>query len=58
MPDYDIKHYELNDHEHRGLPSLSFDKKVINQFKKEQNPTIKPEKIFEGFKKDKSKKNK
>ncbi len=53
MPEYDIKHYDLNDMERQGLPFTKFDKRVHTQYKKEENPTVKPEKVFEGFKKGK-----
>ena len=51
MPDYDIKHYDLTDMERQGLPFTKFDKRVYTQYKKEENPTVKPETVFEGFKK-------
>ncbi len=56
MAEYNIKNYELTDMERQGLPMTKFDKKLHTQYKKEQNPQVKPEKIFEGFVKVKKKK--
>ncbi len=51
MAEYNLKNYELSDMERQGLPMNKFDIKVHTQYKKEENPQIKPEKIFEGYKK-------
>ncbi len=49
--DYSIKNYELTDMERQGLPMNKFDKKVHTQYKKDKEPNVKPEKVFEGYKK-------
>jgi len=56
MAEYNIKNYELTDMERQGLPMTKFDKKLHTQYKKQENPQVKPEKIFEGFVKIKKKK--
>ncbi len=51
MPDYDLKNYDLTDMERQGMPMNKFDKKVHTQYKKEKEAVVKPEKVFEGYKK-------
>jgi len=58
MPDYDIKNYDLNDLEKQGAVFMKFDKKVENLYKKEQNPVVKPEQVFMGYKKPSKNKDK
>jgi len=54
-----ITGYELTDIETPGKVAEKFDKKVMKLFVKSLNPDVKPEKIFEGYKKPpKQKKNK
>lgn len=51
--------YELTDLETPGKIAEKFDKKVMKLFVKSLNPDVKPEKIFQNFKKlPKSKKKK
>jgi len=46
-----ITGYELTDLETPGKIAEKFDKKVMKLFVKSLNPDVKPEKIFEGYKK-------
>ncbi len=52
MAEYSIKNYDLTDMESQSNTANKFNKKIESRFKKEKKKTdIKPEKIFEGYKK-------
>jgi len=46
-----ITGYELTDKETPGEIAEKFDKKVMKHFVKSLNPDVKPEKIFQNYKK-------
>jgi len=52
--DYDIKMYDLDDLEEPSKEFTRFARKVELLKMKEEKPDVKPEKVFEGYKKSKS----